>query len=66
MIDRPMHKGLRWFYCVVGMGCLISTGIYIHKAASGLSSTASLLRALMFLLIGIFLMLRYGESKVSS
>jgi len=66
MIDRPMSKGLRWFYYVVGLGCLVSTGIYIHKAASGLDSTASLLRALMFLLLGIFTTLRYGESKAAA
>jgi len=66
MIDRPMHKGLRWFYFFVALGCLISTGIYIHKAASEFDSAASLLRALMFLLLGVFLTLRYGESKVSA
>ena len=52
-----MARGLRWFLFVVGVGCLIACGVYI-----GRSSGWGLLRALMFLLLGLFFVLMYGEN----
>ena len=54
MIDRPMHKVLRWIYFVLGIGALASAGIYFEKAMSEWGSAPSLLRSLMFLLLGLF------------
>ena len=53
-----MAKGLRWFLFVVGVVCLIACGIYL-----GRSSGWGLLRALTFLLLGLFFVLMYGENE---
>lgn len=58
-----MQKGLRWFLFVVGVGCLIGCGVYLGRSSGDAWSTWRLLRALMFLLLGLFFVLMYGENE---
>jgi len=63
-----MHKkrvptGLRWFFFVLGIGTMISAGIYLKAYISGGTILNEGLRALMFFLLGLFFTLMYGENK---
>lgn len=58
-----MQRGLRWFLFVVGVGCLIACGIYLDALLGGAGTVWRLLRALMFLLLGLFFILMYGENE---
>ena len=58
-----MPKGLRWFLFVVGVGCLIACGVYLGRSSADAWSIWRLLRALMFLLLGLFFVLMYGENE---
>ncbi len=61
--DSILQKGLRWFLFVVGVGCLIACGVYLGRSLGGVGSAWRLLRALMFLLLGLFFVLMYGENE---
>ena len=63
MSDRPIPKALRWFYFVIGVGSLMSSGIYLGTAVATGGTGWRFLRAIMFLLLGLFFMLMYGENK---
>ncbi|TSA49219.1 hypothetical protein D4R47_04225 [archaeon] len=63
-----MHKkrvptGLRWFFFVLGIGTMISAGIYLKGYIAGGTMLEEGLRALMFFLLGLFFTLMYGENK---
>jgi hypothetical protein len=58
-----MSKGLRWFFFVIGVGALIACGIYLGTARGDGIAGWRMLRALMFLLLGLFFTLMYGENK---
>ena len=58
-----MAKGLRWFLFVIGVGCLLACGIYLGKLPGTPWALWSLMRALMFLLLGLFFVLMYGENE---
>ena len=62
MADSWMPKGLRWLLFVIGVGALIACGIYLGIAIGEDSTGWRLLRAVTFLLLGVFFVLRYGES----
>lgn len=66
MTDRTIPKTLRWLLFVVGVGTLIASGIYLGKAMAEGGTGWRLLRALMYLLLGLFFTLRYGESNRGS
>ena len=66
MASTSFPRALRWLYFCVGIGTLIACGIYIGTAMRDPDTTARLLRALMFLLIGVFTILMYGERRSSS
>ena len=55
MAGRPMPKTLRWFFFILGVGTLIASGIYLGTGFAEGGSTWRLLRAVMFLLLGLFL-----------
>ncbi len=63
--NRQMPSALRWLFFAIGVGSLISCGIYLGRAIGAPVPAAGLLRALMFLLIGLFCSLMYGENKRS-
>ena len=63
MATRTMSKGLRWFLFVIGVGALIACGIYLGTARGEGVGGWRMLRALMFLLLGLFFTLMYGENK---
>jgi len=63
MAVSGIPKALRWFFFVIGVGSLVAGGIYLCTALRDTHSTARLLRALMFLLNGLFWILMYGENK---
>ena len=63
MANRTMPKTLRWLYFVVGVGTLVASGIYLGTALAEGGTGWRLLRALMFLLLGLFFTLMYGENK---
>lgn len=63
MSERAMPKGLRWFLFVIGVGALIACGVYLGTLRGGDVIGWRLLRALMFLLLGLFFTLMYGENK---
>jgi len=63
MAEHSMPTPLRWLYFVIGAGALVACGIYLGTAAAEGFPTWRILRAVMFGLIGIFGVLRYGESK---
>jgi hypothetical protein len=48
---------------VVGVGCLIACGVYLGRSSGDAWSTWRLLRALTFLLLGLFFVLMYGENE---
>ena len=58
-----MQRGLRWFLFAVGVGCLIACGIYLDALLGSAGTVWRLLRALMFLLLGLFFILMYGENE---
>lgn len=61
MNGDPMPTTLRWLYFCVGIGSLIACGIYVGTAMRDPDTASRLLRALMFLLLGLFSTLMYGE-----
>ena len=61
-----MPKALRWLLFVVGIGCLVACGVYLGRLSGDLWSIWRLLRALMFLLLGLFFILMYGENESRS
>ena len=63
MATRGIPKGLRWFLFVIGVGALIACGIYIGASSGGPAGGWRLLRAMMFLLLGLFFILMYGENR---
>jgi hypothetical protein len=63
MTGNPMSPVLRWLFFVVAVGSLIACGIYVGTAMRDPDTSARLLRALMFLLLGLFCVLMYGENK---
>jgi hypothetical protein len=63
MSARPTPGGLRWFFFVIGVGSLIASGIYLGTATRDPDVSNRLLRALMFLLNGLFWILMYGENR---
>ena len=63
MAASGIPKALRWLFFVIGAGSLVAAGIYLCTALNDTHSTARLLRALMFLLNGLFWILMYGENR---
>lgn len=63
MADRPIPKALRWLFFVLGVGSLIAAGIYAGRAATPGGDWARLARGIMFLLLGLFWTLMYGENR---
>ncbi len=61
-----MPKGLRWLLFAVGVGTLVASGIYLGTAMGEGAAGWRLLRAGTFLLLGVFFVLRYGESTSGS
>ena len=60
--SKPIPNGLRWFLFVVGTGALIACGVYLGRSVGEPLRVAGLLRAGMFLLLGLFCTLMYGQS----
>jgi len=58
-----MPRALRWFLFVIGVGALIASGIYLGTALQEGGTVWRLLRALMFVLLGLFFLLMYGEHR---
>ncbi len=65
MADRPMPRVLRWLLFVVGTGGLVAAGLYFGKARVDPAAMRWVLRGVMFLLIGIFCTLMYGENETA-
>ena len=63
MATSTMSKGLRWFLFVIGVGGLIACGVYLGTMRGEGLAGWRMLRALMFLLLGLFFTLMYGENK---
>ena len=63
MSASGMPNGLRWFMFVIGVGALIACGGYVGTARGDVATGWGLLRALMFLLMGLFFILMYGENR---
>ncbi len=63
MSARPIPKGLRWFFFVLGVCSLVASGIYVGTATRDPNTGGRLLRAMMFLLNGLFWVLMYGENR---
>jgi len=64
--DRPIPKALRWLFFVLGVGSLIAAGIYVGTGRAPGADWARLARAIMFLLLGLFWILMYGENRSAS
>jgi hypothetical protein len=60
-MKSEMPRALRWLLFVVGVGSLIAAGIYLGTAIQEGGTLWRLLRALMFVLLGLFAVLMYGE-----
>jgi len=63
-----MHKkgiptGLRWFFFVLGIGTMISAGIYLKAYIAGGTVLGEGAKFVMFFLLGLFFTLMYGENK---
>ncbi|MBD3367177.1 MAG: hypothetical protein GF405_03245 [Candidatus Eisenbacteria bacterium] len=56
-----MPKALRWLLFVIGVGSLVAAGIYLGEGLRAVAAGWGLARALMFLLLGLFFTLMYGE-----
>ena len=65
MRQKRIPAALRWLFFAVGIGTLISAGIYLHVTIAGEFEIRGLLRAVMFLLLGVFFVLMYGENNRS-
>lgn len=63
MNGKGIAKTLRWFLFVIGIGALVASGIYLRTVVAESGATWRILRALMFLLLGTFFMLMYGENR---
>lgn len=63
MHRKRVPTGLRWFFFVLGIGTMISAGIYLKAYIAGGTILDEGLRALMFFLLGLFFTLMYGENK---
>ena len=69
--EDTMHRtglptALRWFLFAIAIGTLISAGIYLRAFITNGTELWDGLRSLMFLLLGVFFTLMYGESKGST
>jgi hypothetical protein len=60
---QGIPRVLRWFLFAVGVGCLVACGVYLGRGVAESGASWRLLRALMFLLLGLFFVLMYGENK---
>jgi len=58
-----MARGLRWLLFVIGVGSLVAAGIYLGSAVADDGTLWRLLRGLMFMLLGLFFVLMYGEHR---
>lgn len=65
MQKTGLPTALRWFFFVLGIGTMISAGIYLKAYVAGGTVLGAGLRALMFFLLGTFFTLMYGENKRS-
>ena len=63
MNKKQVPTGLRWFFFVLGIGTMISAGIYLKAYVAGGTMLGEGLRSLMFFLLGLFFTLMYGENK---
>ena len=63
MQNTGLPIALRWLFFVLGIGAMISAGIYLKAYIDGGTVLGEGLRALMFFLLGTFFMLMYGENK---
>ncbi|MFH1501625.1 MAG: hypothetical protein ABIG03_01130 [Candidatus Eisenbacteria bacterium] len=61
MAQTRVSGTLRWLFFCVGVGALVASGVYVGTATRDPDTTVRLLRAMMFLLLGLFMMLMYGE-----
>ena len=62
MAASCMPKGLSWLFFAVGVGTLIACGIYLGRAIGDGGTGWRILHAVVFLVLGVFFILRYGES----
>ncbi len=60
---KRVATALRWFFLVLGIGTMISAGIYLKAYVAGGTVLGEGLRALMLFLLGLFFTLMYGENK---
>lgn len=63
MQRHTIPKPLRWLFFALAIGTLLSSGIYLRISIDGGLAISSALRSIMFLLIGVFATLMYGESN---
>ncbi|MBN1461245.1 MAG: hypothetical protein JXA57_17085 [Armatimonadetes bacterium] len=63
MADRPIPKALRRLFFVLGVGSLMAAGIYLQSGRVPGGDWARFGRAIMFLLLGLFWILMYGENR---
>lgn len=63
MKKTGLPTALRWFFFVLGIGTMISAGIYLKAYISGGTGLGEGLRSLMFFLLGTFFILMYGENR---
>lgn len=65
MGSKTISPTLRWLFFIIGIGTLISAGIYLHIALAETFELVGFLRAVMFFLLGLFFILMYGENNRS-
>ena len=53
----------RWLHFVIGVGALIACGIYLGTGAAEGFTTGRIVRAVIFGIAGLILVLQYGEGK---
>jgi len=56
-------KKLKWILFGVGIGTLVSSGIYLHKGLEEGFDNWNAVRMALFFLAGILCILMYGENK---
>ena len=55
----------RWLHFVIGVGALIACGIYLGTGAAEGFTTGRIVRAVIFGIAGLILVLQYGEGRRS-
>jgi len=63
VLDRPISRRTRWFLFAGGVLALLVAGTNLGAASVGEEALAKLLRALVFLILGLFFLFMYGQSR---